>query len=444
MMARVCGQKRLAISSFTPVPGALLQRKCACGGTLGPTGECSACRKNRESKMAQRKTDHSASANARASSEVPAIVHRVLEAPGQPLNGPTRSFMESRFRHDFSKVRVHADAEAAESARSLDARAYTAGRDIVFAAGEYAPGTNNGRRLLAHELTHAVQQSAAKQSTRDGISLGSVHSPQEEEAEALSRDMAATPALTAAQQIQRKKWDTLPVYEERPEIIAQAKNKVCMTYDDGPQKGTEDVLDVHAGSIPATFFLTGKNMQSDPANQKKLVERMLNEGHKIGNHTFTHDPMTAKGYEKAYGDLSDPAKLKKFQDNYNTNEQHFQKLLGSSGPVFKLARLPGQGRFIKVGGKLILVAATEGMGMAHATWNFEFGTNGSFGHLKATDWQGIKGVASEADKLPKANDIILLHDRHWAGKKSLLKAILDKLAGAGFKFGQLNDTGKCG
>lgn len=394
--------------------------------------------------MAQRKSDGRGPANGPVASEVPAIVHPVLETPGEPLDAGTRSFMESRFGHDFSNVRVHADGKAAESARSLDARAYTVGRDIVFAADQYAPGTNNGRRLLAHELAHTVQQSAAAPSRLDKLSLGPVHSPQEEEAEAISRNVAGTPTLSATGEVQRKKWDTLPVYEERPEIIAQAKSgKVCLTYDDGPQKGTEDVLDVHGGTIPATFFLTGKNMQGDPANQKKLVERMLNEGHKIGNHTFTHDPMTAKGYEKAYGDLSDPAKLKKFQDNYNTNEQHFQKLLGSSGPVFKLARLPGQGRFIKAGGKLILVAATEGMGMAHATWNFEFGTNGSFGHLKATDWQGIKGVASEADKLPKANDIILLHDRHWSGKKSLLKAILDKLAGAGLKFGQLNDSGKC-
>jgi peptidoglycan/xylan/chitin deacetylase (PgdA/CDA1 family) len=244
--------------------------------------------------------------------------------------------------------------------------------------------------------------------------------------------------------VQRKTWDTLPVYEERPEIAAQAKgNKVCLTYDDGPQKGTEDVLDALATSIHATFFLTGKNMESDPVTQKKLVERMLSEGHKIGNHTFTHDPMTAKGYEKAYGDLSDPANLKKFQDNYDKNEEHFKKLLGATGPVFKLARLPGQGRFVKVGGKLILVAATEGMGMAHVTWNFELGPNGSFGHLKASDWQGSKGVASEADKLPKANDIVLLHDRHWAGKKSLLKTIFSKLTGAGFTFGQLNDSGKC-
>ncbi len=72
-----------------------------------------------------------------------------------------RAFMESRFGHDFSKVRVHADASAAMSAQSVNARAYTLGQDIVFGAGQYAPGTAQGRRLLAHELTHVVQQQGA-------------------------------------------------------------------------------------------------------------------------------------------------------------------------------------------------------------------------------------------------------------------------------------------
>lgn len=68
--------------------------------------------------------------------------------------------MESRFDHDFSGVRVHAGAEAGHSARAIGARAYTTGTDIVFAPGQYAPGTAAGRHLLAHELTHVVQQRA--------------------------------------------------------------------------------------------------------------------------------------------------------------------------------------------------------------------------------------------------------------------------------------------
>jgi len=85
---------------------------------------------------------------------------RALRGGGQPLPETARAFFEPRFGHDFSRVRVHADVQAAESARALNAQAYTVGRDVVFGAGQYAPATADGRRLLAHELTHVVQQTA--------------------------------------------------------------------------------------------------------------------------------------------------------------------------------------------------------------------------------------------------------------------------------------------
>lgn len=94
---------------------------------------------------------------------VPPIVHDVLRSPGQPLDAGARSFMESRFGHDFSGVRVHTGGRAAESARSVNALAYTVGRDIVFGSGQYAPSTMAGKMLLAHELTHTVQQGQKKQ-----------------------------------------------------------------------------------------------------------------------------------------------------------------------------------------------------------------------------------------------------------------------------------------
>ena len=90
----------------------------------------------------------------------PPMVHGVLRSPGQPLDAATRDFMEPRFGRDFSGVRVHTDGDAAESSRFLNAVAYTVGRDIVFGHGQYAPQTGPGRRLIAHELTHVVQQHA--------------------------------------------------------------------------------------------------------------------------------------------------------------------------------------------------------------------------------------------------------------------------------------------
>lgn len=93
---------------------------------------------------------------------------RVLRGGGSPLPAPTRSFFESRFGRDFGDVRIHRGARAAGAAASLDARAFTVGRDIAFGAGEFAPETRRGRHLLAHELTHVVQQGSAARSPVGG------------------------------------------------------------------------------------------------------------------------------------------------------------------------------------------------------------------------------------------------------------------------------------
>jgi len=81
--------------------------------------------------------------------------------PGAPLDSATRSYFEPRFGHDFSNVRIHHGAQAAAAAARVEARAFTLGHDVVFGAGEHNPGTEKGRRLLAHELTHVVQQSGS-------------------------------------------------------------------------------------------------------------------------------------------------------------------------------------------------------------------------------------------------------------------------------------------
>jgi uncharacterized protein DUF4157 len=90
----------------------------------------------------------------------PLIVQEALRSSGEPLNPRVRDFMGSRFGHDFSLVRVHVGGEAADAAAAVRARAYTIGRDIFFGAGEYAPASREGQRLLAHELTHVMQQQA--------------------------------------------------------------------------------------------------------------------------------------------------------------------------------------------------------------------------------------------------------------------------------------------
>ena len=101
----------------------------------------------------------------------PPLVHDVLHSSAQPLDASTRSMMEPRFGQDFSQVRVHTDSRAAESAQAVNALAYTVGRDIVFGAGQYAPQSSPGRNLLAHELTHVVQQSQGSGRSDRGLQV---------------------------------------------------------------------------------------------------------------------------------------------------------------------------------------------------------------------------------------------------------------------------------
>jgi Domain of unknown function (DUF4157) len=111
--------------------------------------KCAACAE--EEQLGRKKTVSSSVA-------ATSIVHETIASPGQPLDDATRAFMEPRFGHDFSQVRVHADEHAAVSARVLGALAYTVGPHIAFADRRYVPTSQTGRRLLAHELAHVAQQ----------------------------------------------------------------------------------------------------------------------------------------------------------------------------------------------------------------------------------------------------------------------------------------------
>lgn len=140
--------------------GRVLQRKCDCG-TKTAGGQCGACSR----KALQPKRNP---ANSRAPASAPESVHSVIGSTGGGLDASTRTFMESRFGQDFSGVRVHTDARAQASARAVGALAYTVGRDIAFGAGQYAPHTGDGRRLIAHELAHVVQQGGGLQRRAEG------------------------------------------------------------------------------------------------------------------------------------------------------------------------------------------------------------------------------------------------------------------------------------
>jgi Domain of unknown function (DUF4157) len=184
----------------------VLQRKCAsCGNHTIAGNECDDCRKNGSGLQAKlavgvsddlyeqeadRVADQVLSSSPQQGvkgapvqvqrfaggpqanvSSAPATVDHALSESGSPLSPSVRENMEQRFGHDFSQVRVHSSNSAAQSARDVNATAYTVGQDIVFGAGQFSPGTHDGQRLLAHELTHVVQQ-------RTGIAAGVQRSPE--------------------------------------------------------------------------------------------------------------------------------------------------------------------------------------------------------------------------------------------------------------------------
>ena len=138
------------------MPEPQLQRACACGGG------CSKCQAGALDHAHEHvQTKHIGSSDSGQTS-APPLVHEALASPGQPLDAATRAFMEPRFGHDFSHVRVHSGPEAARSTRAVNALAYTVGPNIVVGADRFAPATQQGRSLLAHELTHVVQQGAGQ------------------------------------------------------------------------------------------------------------------------------------------------------------------------------------------------------------------------------------------------------------------------------------------
>jgi outer membrane protein OmpA-like peptidoglycan-associated protein len=167
----------LAVRPAPPVPSKLvLHRKCDCG----QRNECNGCGEERKVKLQR------SAIGPHPIDDVPPIVHEVLGSPGQPLDAATRAFMDSRLGHDFSRVRVHTGNRAATAARAVNALAYTVGPDVTFGAGQFAPDTSVGRRLLAHELTHVMQQRSNPGDARAKLSVGDAGTAAEVEADRIA------------------------------------------------------------------------------------------------------------------------------------------------------------------------------------------------------------------------------------------------------------------
>jgi hypothetical protein len=289
-------QRTAQVTPLRPSQGGLLQRKCACGGTPSPMGECAECKAKHEgkemapalfqtkpkvsqpgdqyeqeadrvaeqvmrmpgteasqgigvSKLAQsiplqrscstceeevrrqpieeeeKKEEESLQAKelpGHSLTITPALHTRInaLRGGGQSLPESTRAFMEPRFGHDFSHVRIHTDARAAKTAQAVNARAYTIGQDLVFGSGQYEPGTSEGQKLLAHELTHTIQQGMATKGLQDGLKITNPSDGTEQEAHAIAfaavQSRIFTPTVNQNTQLARQ----VPPARQAPPVPA--------------------------------------------------------------------------------------------------------------------------------------------------------------------------------------------------------------------------------
>lgn len=145
----------------------------------------------------------------------PAIVHEVLSRPGKSLDTETRLLMQSRFNHDFSSVRVHSDPKAAQSTQAVNAIAYTIGNHIAFDHNQYMPHTETGKKLLAHELAHVVQQKFAPITTQ--IPIHPTDSRAERQATAAANAHQPFPRLNSTS-VSLQRQQAQPRYRQVPGI----------------------------------------------------------------------------------------------------------------------------------------------------------------------------------------------------------------------------------
>ncbi len=246
-----------------PVEGAGLQRKCSCGNHTIGGASCDACKAKDQhnSQTLQRRGIN------RESVEAPSEVNEVLSAPGLPLDAAVRSGVERRMGHDFSRVRLHSDTLAADSASAVNALAFTVGSDVVFGAGQYAPATVAGSRLLAHELTHVVQQQGSHAPTLQRFPTGPSDDPSDFEADRRSQSAVGEIPFLNDQQS-----ESLP--------YAQAKELAeCMRIMNDSQACHEMVLGEKAPAASAE----AKDKEPSSTKRAPLVVPVPSEGISIAD-----------------------------------------------------------------------------------------------------------------------------------------------------------------
>lgn len=234
----------------------VVQRQCACGESARTT------RRDEEQDVVRRSA---LGAPAHTAVDAP-VVRDALRSPGRPLDGEVREQLEPRFRHDFSRVRIHADPGAAAAAEHLSARAFTVGRDIFLGAGEEARGP-----LLAHELTHVVQQGGRDVDPAGPLRLGDPSEPWERQADSVAHQVLsgdAAPAIDAAPGCVQRAPDP-----KKPRVIRIKKPFVLKPTPRERLIRAEDVAGILAEHMgiwytASRFGINGANLDGDDDGTK--------------------------------------------------------------------------------------------------------------------------------------------------------------------------------
>lgn len=265
-----------------------------------------------EAKAQEKKEDEKAAppvqrkaAGTAAVSGAPPIVNDVLQGTGQPLDRSTRAFMESRFGYDFANVRVHSDERANRSARAIDATAYAVGDHVVFGAGKYTPGTSGGRRLLAHELTHVVQQTAPGASSvaiqRDTRETATPAAPKKFY-QAIEDEIAGADA-DMARQLKEKKYQFM-VHKPMNYDALKLLLPLAKAIDEGKTADIPALVDTFiAGDSQAPFRALQEDMLVEMSarlvtigleTQAKKLRDNFSAGEKAWNTPYREDPGRAR------------------------------------------------------------------------------------------------------------------------------------------------------
>jgi len=343
--------------ALTPVRSGLLRRKCACGERSSVRDECE-CKKKRiasqaaslrsQLKLAVQPQDEfeqeaDRGADAVTSDSVPSIsklgpadsseqtpsdfalliVSDVLQSNGQPLDPGTRARMMQRFGHDFASVRVHTDSKAAESARAMNALAYTVGSEVVFGEAQYAPHSREGQRLLAHELAHTVQQCGQKDLPATTMS----HASAEQEAaaaSAMAQGGVFRPTHRTPLQIARKGQDATT---QTASATAAAPQPMTRAEFDKIMKNRYRVATIKKGTFQDQSFGDMKESEWkdwDPGSSSTVYEWIVEA---FGN------------FEKTFGGLPPVKEIVFFDVEYHRDDQGKAVKFTDIGASYALGQL---------------------------------------------------------------------------------------------------------